>query len=136
MKTRVMTWLVPTWSKSSPSLIEIKVPYRLPMGSWSEIDGSTILTVTWDWAPHADPMWTAPKPDVIKHNGTTTLKKETKVSNFLPSLLCMKLVVGYKLIIINGSGCIANLSKFPLFAFGISHLLKAFGVVSIWQKNK
>ena len=33
--------LLPSWRKSSPNLIEVHVPYRLPMGTWSGIGAFT-----------------------------------------------------------------------------------------------
>ena len=47
LKTRtcVMALLDPTRLKFSPSLMEIPVPYRSPMGSWLGIEASTIPVV-------------------------------------------------------------------------------------------
>ena len=53
-ETYIMTLLVPAWSKSNPSLIEIMAPYKFPMGSWSRTCASTIpwcIQLTGSW-PH------------------------------------------------------------------------------------
>ena len=52
-KTRVMTLLAPAWLKCSPNLINILVPYRLPIKYWNTgIGTSTIRLPWWEVVPH------------------------------------------------------------------------------------